>query len=138
MQNLPRAAFSLANYVFDKLSIDLTEVSGKELAISFETNGVLRKDDSSYKLVFNVRVFSKNVSRPFIELRCTSTFKFQEMIEMDSIPDFFYNNSIAILFPYVRAYLSLVTTQANIPGIILQTLNLSSLGGELKKNTTQE
>jgi len=56
---------------------------------------------------------------------------------MEDIPDFFYKNSIAILFPYLRAYLSLVTTQANVPGIILPTYNLSGLEEELRSNTTE-
>ncbi|EXZ22215.1 pretranslocase subunit SecB family protein, partial [Bacteroides fragilis str. S13 L11] len=52
------------------------------------------------------------------------------------IPNFFYPNSIAILFPYVRAFVSTLTLQANIKPILLPTLNLSSLQDTLRENTT--
>ncbi|CAM4366664.1 hypothetical protein AQBE111736_13510 [Aquirufa beregesia] len=42
---------------------------------------------------------------------------------------------MAILFPYLRAFISLVTLQINIPPLILPTLNLSSLEADLRKNT---
>ncbi len=135
---LPKAAFSLTNYIFDKVSIDLTDDSGKELVISFEPNGLFRINDMSFELVFKVNISVAGMIDPFIEIRCRGDFKFQNVTDLNTIPEFFYNNSIAILFPYVRAYISVITTQANIPGIILPTLNLSSLGEELKRNTSQE
>jgi len=138
MQNLPKAAFSLTSYLFDKVSIDLTNTPSPKLNISFDTKGVLKKEPSSFELIFSVKVSCVGIEDPFVQIQCKGKFKFQDVIDLSSIPEFFYNNSIAILFPYVRAYLSIVTTQANIPGIILPTLNLSSLGEELKKNTTQE
>ena len=48
----------------------------------------------------------------------------------------FISNSIAILFPYVRAFVSTLTLQANIKPILLPTLNLSSLQDILRENTT--
>lgn len=52
------------------------------------------------------------------------------------MPSYFYRNSIAIVFPYIRAFISTVTLQANIPPIILPTMNLTSLEIPLKQNTT--
>jgi preprotein translocase subunit SecB len=73
---------------------------------------------------------------PFAEILCIGIFKFENSINFEEIPDYFYRNCIAILFPYVRAYLSIVTTQANVPGIMLPTMNLSSLEKTLRQNTT--
>lgn len=138
MQSLPKAAFSLKNYLFDRVSIDLTNVSNKELAISFDPTGVFKKESLSFELLFWVRVSCAGTSEPFVQIRCKGVFDFEQVADLSSVPDFFYNNSIAILFPYIRAYLSVVTAQANIPGIILPTLNLSSLGEVLKKHTILE
>ena len=66
------------------------------------------------------------------------TFDFENVNKIEDIPSFFYRNSIAILFPYVRAYISLVTNQANIPALVLPTMNLVSLEKPLKENTTQK
>ena len=75
-------------------------------------------------------------SNPKILVNCVASFKFKENISLAEIPNFFYPNSIAILFPYVRAFVSTLTLQANIKPILLPTLNLSSLQDILRENTT--
>jgi preprotein translocase subunit SecB len=134
---MQKAAFSIINYQFDKVSIDLNNHNSKDLSLSFDTSGIYFNENQNFELRFVVKVAQNTNENPFAEISCKGTFKFENIDSFDNIPEFFYRNSIAILFPYVRAYLSLVTTQANVPGIILPTLNLSNLESELKKNTTQ-
>jgi preprotein translocase subunit SecB len=140
---MQKAAFSIVNYQFDKVSIDLSNHSNKDLSLSFDTSGIFFNETQNFELRFVVKVtqnteLNQNTEvKQFAEVSCKGTFKFENIESFENIPEFFYRNSIAILFPYVRAYLSLVTTQANVPGIILPTLNLSNLETELKKNTTQ-
>ena len=136
MQPSP-AAFSIVNYLFDKVNIDLENHQTDELDLSFETKGVFTEESKSFELIFTVQILNNQESKPFINVRCKGFFKFDNVNTFEEIPDFFYRNSIAILFPYVRAYLSLVTTQANVPGIILPTMNLSNLEDVLRKNTIQ-
>lgn len=134
---MQKAAFSIINYQFDKVSIDLSNHNNKDLSLSFDTSGIYFNENQNFELRFVVKVAQNADENPFAEISCKGTFKFENIESFENIPEFFYRNSIAILFPYVRAYLSLVTTQANVPGIILPTLNLSNLETELKKNTTQ-
>ena len=134
---MQKAAFSIINYQFDKVSIDLSNHSNKDLSLSFDTSGIYFNENQNFELRFVVKVAQNADEKSFAEISCKGTFKFENIESFENIPEFFYRNSIAILFPYVRAYLSLVTTQANVPGIILPTLNLSNLEAELKKNTTQ-
>jgi preprotein translocase subunit SecB len=125
--------------MFDKVSLDLSNHKSDELSLSFETTGNFIKDESVYELSFRVNVFNENQDEfPFVTVRCVGLFKFDNVSELNEIPDFFYRNAIAILFPYVRAYISLITSQANLPGIILPTLNLSHLEVDLRKNTIQK
>lgn len=133
---MQKAAFSIINYQFDRVQIDLNNHKSKDLLLAFETKGLYDNENSTFELQFVVNVANKEVENPFVEISCKGIFKFENVSSFEEIPDFFYRNSIAILFPYVRAYLSLVTTQANVPGIILPTLNLSNLETELKTNTT--
>lgn len=132
------AAFSLENYQFDKVNIDLENHKSKELNLSFDTKGIFNKKTKKFELIFKVAIKQSENDSPFVEIRCKGLFNFENVTKINDIPDFFYRNSIAILFPYVRTYLSLVTTQANVPGIILPTLNLSGLESELRRNTTQK
>ncbi len=133
---MQKAAFSIINYQFDKVQIDLNNHKSNDLALSFETKGLYDCENSTFELNFVVNVSNNEHENPFVEVSCKGIFKFENVSSFEEIPDFFYRNSIAILFPYVRAYVSLVTTQANLPGIILPTLNLSNLETELKGNTT--
>lgn len=135
---MQKAAFSIINYQFDKVSIDLSNHNSKDLSLSFDTSGIYFNESKNFELRFVVKVSQNTDATPFAEISCKGTFKFENTESFDNIPEFFYRNSIAILFPYVRAYLSLVTTQANVPGIILPTLNLSNLENELKRNTIQK
>ena len=133
------AAFSINTYQFDKVSIDLSNLNENEpVTIKFTTQGEFKKSDSSFKLTFNVKL-TNNSSKdlPYVVVNCIGIFKFVNAITFNEIPDYFYKNSIAILFPYLRAYVSIVTTQANIPGIIIPTYNLSHLESELRVNSLE-
>jgi preprotein translocase subunit SecB len=133
------AVFSISNYQFDKVNIDLSNCKSKNLSLAFDVKGVYINESSTYELTFILKISNEeDKENPFITVRCRGTFVFENVSNINEVPDFFYKNSIAILFPYVRAYVSLITTQANIPGIILPTLNLSALESILKKNTTQK
>lgn len=135
---MQKAAFSIVNYQFDKVHIDLSKHNSKDLNLGFETNGVYYKENQSFEITFQVVVKNSNTTDAFVQIQCKGQFKFDNISSFNEIPDFFYRNSIAILFPYVRAYLSLVTTQANVPGIILPTLNLSHLENDLRRNTIEK
>ncbi|MBQ2321387.1 MAG: protein-export chaperone SecB, partial [Bacteroidales bacterium] len=47
-------------------------------------------------------------------------------------------NSVAIIFPYIRAFVSTISLQANVNPIVLPTINLTGLTGELKRQTKSE
>lgn len=135
---MQKAAFSIINYQFDKVLIDLSQHQSGELNLGFETSGIFTSENKTFELTFLVIVKHNEEESPFAQIRCKGNFQFENVNSFEEIPDFFFRNSVAILFPYVRAYLSLVTTQANVPGIILPTLNLSHLENDLRKNTIQK
>lgn len=136
---MPKASFSIVNYFFDKVSLDLNnKPDNNELSIAFDVRGLFKSADSIFNLFFKVEVLNEETKQSLVTIQCQGVFKINEVTGHTQIPDFFYNNSIAILFPYVRSYISIITTQANIQGIILPTLNLSSLGAVLKKQTRIE
>lgn len=133
---MENALFKLDNYQFPKAVIDFTKAEGKnELELQFAPEGQFEKDKRLFRLHFSVRICLNNSEEPAIEVHCLADYSFQNDIEFADIPPFFYSNSIAILFPYVRAFISTLSLQANYPPMILPTLNLSALGEELKAHT---
>ena len=134
---IDKAAFSLEKYTFNKVKIDFDSNTRKELKIAFVPSGVFKQTETEstfeLKLVFSAQ--DEVRSEPFIVIECNSIFKFADNISFEEVPSFFYANSIAILFPYIRAFVSTVTLQANILPLVLPTMNLSSLEKPLRENT---
>lgn len=134
------ASFQLTDYHFSKVTLDSALIINNDISVSFDLGGVFSLSDekriSNYKLTFEIAGKCKDSEVPFITVECIADFSFEGVTSIETVPDYFYQNSIAILFPYIRAYVSLVTNQANIKPIILPTLNLTKLSAPLKENTT--
>jgi|SRR5690554_2640206 preprotein translocase subunit SecB len=133
MEQIQKAAFYIRDYYFERVTLDINnKPNGDEISVSFQTSGEFNKQNNSFNLRFRV-----DIGENFVSIICVGQFIFENANDITEIPDFFYVNSVALLFPYVRAYISLITTQANTRGVILPTFNLSGLGEELRRNTTE-
>lgn len=133
-------AFKFENYRFVKANLDLTALDDKHempLDVTFNPQGEFIQEEALYKLHLStqikVRCEDKEIEMASVE--CVAEFRFADKVTVDQIPDFFYPNCIAILFPYIRAFVSTLTLQANIMPIVLPTMNLTSLKDKLKINT---
>lgn len=137
MQNTKRASFSIDRYYFDQVHIDMNHRQGDKLFVDFQPSGVFDEKEKKFSLsfIFSALSTDEKETQPFVTIRCVGVFSFDNIHSLQDIPEFFYRNSIAILFPYLRAYTSMVTNQANIGSIMLPTLNLTSLEKPLKENT---
>lgn len=134
---MDKAAFSLIGYKFNKVILNLENLpSDTSFILDFDPSGEYIQAEGIYHLKFTFQALKENEEIPTIQVVCMASFKFKENIPCNEIPNFFYPNSIAILFPYVRAFVSTLTLQANIKPILLPTLNLSSLQDMLKNKTS--
>ena len=130
-----KAAFSLENYFFKKVLIDLSLSKPDEFSVDFKPSGEFNEENNTFELLFQFDAKSINEEKPFIQIECIALFKFSEHLTFDEIPPYFYVNCIAIIFPYLRAFVSTVTLQSNMPPIVLPTMNLTELAIPLKKNS---
>ena len=87
---------------------------------------------------FEVSVRCKQTDTEVICVFCEASFSFCDQISFEQIPEYFYPNSVAIIFPYIRAFVSTISLQANVNPIVLPTINLTGLTGELKRQTKSE
>ena len=62
-------------------------------------------------------------------------FEFKEVTNMDNLDNYFYINAPAIIFPYVRSYVSALTALSGFETINLPPVNIGVLKDELKTNT---
>ncbi|MFY7739731.1 MAG: protein-export chaperone SecB [Flavobacterium sp.] len=130
------ASFQLISYMFTKVAIDFETQQTKKVDVNFEPYGVFNQETSEYELKLDFTVIdTENNNYQFIKVTCVGTFKIEGVTTKDEIPTFFFTNSIAIVFPYLRAFISTITLQANIPVLVLPTYNLSELEPVLIANT---
>lgn len=135
---MKEAIFSLNKYNFPIVKLDLSNIQSgnNNFKLNIEPNGIFSKKQRSFLLKFNFTAYcEENIEHPCVEILCVGEFTFKEVNSIEEIPLYFYANSIAILFPYVRAFVSTVTLQANYQPIVLPTMNLSTLSNILKERT---
>ena len=134
MMNKP--AFKLEEYHFTKASLDFNIPGKAELNIAFNPRGMYNQKEATYELDFDVKVECKETSTEVIFVSCVALFSFEDRIKISEIPEYFYPNSLAIIFPYIRAFISTLSLQANVRPIVLPTVNLMGLTESLKEKTT--
>lgn len=135
---MTHAVFSLKKYIFDRVSLNLENLSiNTKLNLRIEPSGTYNQESGEYSLIFVFEATQGEDSpNVVVSVRCNAMYVFQKPVSKEEFPSMFFANSIAILFPYIRAFVSTVTLQANlVPPIILPTMNLTSLGEQLMNNT---
>ncbi|ADQ79033.1 protein export chaperone SecB [Paludibacter propionicigenes WB4] len=137
MSGTKTSSFQFKGYRIERSVIELKSVEiGENFNISFDSKGIINKSESSYQL--NLTAYIKDKENTInIEVAVVSFFSFDSQIEKSQLEKLFYMNAPAIIFPYLRSYITTLTVLSGIDPIILPTLNLSSLGKELEENTTE-
>ena len=131
------AAFAFKSYTFSNVEMNMGLFSDQSpLDLSFSPSGVFDPTTSSYHLRFAFTATQGEGVNVIVKIICEAVFEFKEPLNINEIPDYFYPNSLAIVFPYVRSFVSSVTLQANKDTpILIPTLNLTGLQATLKENT---
>lgn len=129
--------FQFLGYKVLKSSIDMSEGMIAEpfgLSLKFKTSGIVNKTENTFTLNLGVNIENPDSSIK-IEINAVGDFKFEPTGDEKIISQFFYTNASAILFPYLRAYISTLTNLSGLKAVNLPTMNLSNLAEELKNNT---
>lgn len=132
------AKFQLANYFFNKFELNFQKETPKDVNINFDVKGEYNAKKNLFDIHLMFTAFPKaDRENNFIKVNCIGTFQLQNINGITEIPEYFYSNAIAILFPYLRSSVSIMTVQANITTLVLPTLNLTELGEPLRSNTIE-
>lgn len=128
---MENSQFQFKGFQIKKSLIDINNNDDLDLSIQFKPSGILNKKDSTF--ILNLGVAIKDSDKLNIEILSESFFKYSN-IDDDKLSNFLYLNAPAIMFPYLRAYISSLTALSGINPITLPTLNLSGLKSELESN----
>lgn len=110
----------------------IKDSSDQEINIEITPSGI--KEGNLFKLTLDTKV--KNESGTLnINVVMIGEFEFKDISE-EKLGAYFVLNAPAIMFPYIRSYISTLSSLSGIPTIILPTLNMTSLAKELSENIT--
>lgn len=126
-----KSSFQFQGYKVIKSLIELNDINNEELTLNFEPKGLLNNVDNTFTLEMLVQIFDqgKNIN---IEVIFEGEYSIVE--RDDNLKSFIFTNAPAILFPYIRAFISTITALSGGSQITLPTMNLSSLKDKLSKN----
>lgn len=110
--------------------------SSKKITLSFSPKGIIKKKESIFQLHLGVKIEDENKSLK-IEIDAVGSYLFDNKEGIENLSKFFYINAPALLFPYIRAYVSTLTNLSGFEPINLPTLNMTRLGKDLQKNTIE-
>jgi preprotein translocase subunit SecB len=133
MSNAQEISFKFLNFFVKESHIVIKDQGEFKIAVDFNPKGYVFKSLNQFHLELNIEV--KEESDKFnIKLSSIAIFEFDPQADIDQyISSLFVVNAPAIAFPYVRAYISNLTTQSGLFTITLPTFNLSNIADDLKK-----
>ncbi|QKJ28507.1 protein-export chaperone SecB [Mucilaginibacter mali] len=101
--------------------------------IQISPSGILNNSDKTF--ILSLEISLKDDKETYsIDMTGYGYFEFKNMESTDSLSDYFCINAPAIIFPYIRAYISAVSALSGLKVITIPTMNLSSLQEDLRKN----
>ncbi len=108
----------------------------KKISLGFNPKGFINKENATFQLHLGIKIEDEGKSFN-IEIEVVVNYTFEDKTERDNLNKFFYVNAPALLFPYIRAYISTLTNLSGFEPINLPTLNMARLGDDLKANTSE-
>jgi len=111
--------------------------TSKKISLGFKPKGIINKEKLTFQLHLGVKIEDENKSFNIV-IDSVANYSFDDKLSIDSLDNFFYINAPALLFPYIRAYISTLTNLSGFEPINLPTLNMTKLGEDLKSNTSEE
>lgn len=133
-----KSSLRFRNYIVEEIKFKANQnfVSSEAVKIDFNVNREIKYDNENNTalVTLDVNVFENASSNnyPFyFYLRITGFFE-ADSLKSTTDRNLIETNSIAILFPYVRALISTYTANANVNPLILPPINVLKL---IQKNS---
>ena len=135
MNAIPPASFQFISFLVTESHLTLHRAESYDFQqLGIVPSGIIHPAKNQFQLQLKFEAIDAG-GKADIKLTVEAVFAYTD------IPDvvnsrLLTENAPAIVFPYLRAYVSTLTIQAGIPPIVLPTLNLSGMAEFLKQNIT--
>ena len=138
MSKTQNSTFKLDSFIITESQIFRKPV-GKKMKFDLHIipSGIIHEKSSVFELVLNVSVSEKS-ERFKVNLEAHGLFSFKNVSDKIIISDMFFKNAPAIIFPYIRAYVTSLTALSGMEAIILPVVSMWGMKEELQKNTVTD
>lgn len=132
-------AFKFVKFKVSSFSFDEPQKPNTKYDIEFKPKGRFDETTGKFILTLSFRAVDKeNADSVIIKVKSVSEFLFDKPCLLSDLPPYFYTNSIPIVFPYLRAFISTLTLQANSNVMMLGLINFTNMAKPLQENTETE
>ena len=124
-----KCQLQLIDLYFSKFSFSqVRQAAGKEYESSFHITYEMSKEDNS-KVKVSVDTSTSDVNhKVFVELQTVGIFKIEKSgLSKATQEKLIKANTVAIMFPYIRSQISLITTQPGITPVMIPPMNINGL-----------
>lgn len=136
MNNVSSGIISFERYEIIKTYFELnSNYQGEEIDIDLSINVNVKSNDVRNKMIVDIDVALfkdiKEKEHPFeLTFTCRGYFSMDDGNDINS----YETNAIAILYPYVRTFVSNFTASVNVTPLLLPTININKMVSDAKKN----
>lgn len=122
LENNTNCVLKMKNLYFEKITFERDIELPTEIRTAFKTEFNINNNDIEVKLICSVKSNTK------VSLDVVLVGLFENDAKDEAIKEEINKvNTVAIMFPYLRAELSLITAQPNFPTIDLPIVNINAL-----------
>jgi preprotein translocase subunit SecB len=134
MSNIQEASIQFLNFVIRESHIVYRQEGQYKINIDFDPKGHILTNLNQFHLELGVKIVDEE-EKFEINLHTISVFTYPEDADLEEYKNgLFIQNAPAIIFPYLRAYVSTLTALSGMPTLTLPTLNIMAIGDILRKN----
>ena len=128
--NTKQARFQFLSYLIDQVSINFTgKQLSKEMEFAINPEGKFNQEEKKFELIMSVIVNDKEHNMD-LNMRIRGFFSY-DGDDIGELKSFIGINSPAILFPYIRSYVTNITALGGLSPVIMPTLNMKGVGEKL-------
>lgn len=134
---LKKSSLKFIDFIIADLTIerDPNYSLNGEIDLSINPSGIYNKLENTYQLSLVIEV-SDDKKGFKILAKAIGFFEIKPGEDENNLSNYFYTNAPAIMFPYIRSYISAITALSNLETVNLPIMNLSLLKTSLKENTS--
>ena len=123
-----RSVLNMENLVFDKISFERKGFKNQnEVKYSIETRIAQHQADEIYRVTLILKGDKKGEYDFEISLTGFFTFSEGEEVDVKTKRNLITNNTIAIMMPYMRSQVSLLTAQPEMDCVVLPAFNINKM-----------